>query len=104
MYVCHLCTYVNTLYAGNTLTVTLANSGDPEEMQHNAAFNQGLLVGGRVMRSLLQLSERWPCYVLFVGWMKFASLESNLGKILVKIKISRAKMSQLIRARFLLHR
>ena len=27
---------------------------------------------GRMMRSLLQLSQRWPCH-------KFASLEANLG-------------------------
>ena len=31
-------------------------------------------VGGRVVHFLLQLSERWPCNILFVGRMKFASL------------------------------
>ena len=36
-------------------------------------------VGGRVVRSLLQLSERWPYHFLYVGRMKFASLEANLG-------------------------
>ena len=32
----------NPLYTGNTLMGTLANSEDPDEMQHNAAFHQGL--------------------------------------------------------------
>ena len=36
-------------------------------------------VGGRVVRPLLQLSETWSCHILFVGRMKFASLEANLG-------------------------
>ena len=36
------------------------------------------------MGSLLQLSERWPCHVLPVGRMKFATLEANLsGGLLV---------------------
>ena len=38
-----------------------------------------LLVVGRVVHSLLQLSERWPCHILFVGRMEFASLETRLG-------------------------
>ena len=29
--------------------------------------------------SLLQLSERWPCQILFVDRMKNASFETNLG-------------------------
>ena len=36
-------------------------------------------VCGRVVHSLLQLSERWPCHIWPVGRMKFASLEANLG-------------------------
>ena len=32
----------NTLYTGNPLTGTLISSEDPDEMQHNAAFHQGL--------------------------------------------------------------
>ena len=32
----------NPLYSGNPLTSTFANSEDPDEMQHNAAFHQGL--------------------------------------------------------------
>ena len=32
----------NPLYTGNLKTGTLANSEDPDEMQHNAAFHQGL--------------------------------------------------------------
>ena len=30
------------MYTGNLLRGTLANSKDPDEMQHNAAFHQGL--------------------------------------------------------------
>ena len=33
---------VNPLYLGNPITSTFANSEDPDEMQHNAAFYQGL--------------------------------------------------------------
>ena len=33
------------------------------------------LEGGRVVRSLQQLSERWPCHIWLVGRMKFASLD-----------------------------
>ena len=35
-------------------------------------------VGGRVVRSLLQLSKRWPCHIWPVSMMKFASLEENM--------------------------
>ena len=33
---------LNPLYNGNPLSGTLVNSEDPDEMQHNAAFHQGL--------------------------------------------------------------
>ena len=33
---------LNRLYMGNPKVVTLANSEDPDEMQHNATFHQGL--------------------------------------------------------------
>ena len=33
---------VNPVYSGKPLTNTFANSEDPDEMQHNAAFHQGL--------------------------------------------------------------
>ena len=36
-------------------------------------------VGGRVVRSLLQLSERWPYHIWHVDRMKFALLDANLG-------------------------
>ena len=32
----------NPLYLGKAGTSTFANSEDPDEMQHNAAFHQGL--------------------------------------------------------------
>ena len=32
-----------------------------------------------MVHSLLQLSDRWPCHNLFVGRMKFATIEANLG-------------------------
>ena len=32
----------NPLYSGNPLTGTFANSENPDEMQHDAAFHQGL--------------------------------------------------------------
>ena len=35
---------VNPLYTGNPYTGTLANSEDPDEMQHNAAFHQSALI------------------------------------------------------------
>ena len=35
----------------------------------------------RVMCSMLQLSERWPCHIWLVGRMKFASLVVNLGGV-----------------------
>ena len=35
--------------------------------------------GSRVVRSLLQLSERWPCHIWLIDRMKFASLEANSG-------------------------
>ena len=34
-----LSVYLNPLYTGNSLTCTLANSIDPDEMQHKAAFH-----------------------------------------------------------------
>ena len=34
---------------------------------------------GKVMQSLLQLSERWPCHVWLDGRMRFSSLEANLS-------------------------
>ena len=34
--------YINPLYSGNPITSTFANSEDPDEMQHNAAFHHGL--------------------------------------------------------------
>ena len=37
-----------------------------------------LIVGGRVVRSQLQLLERWPCYIRLAGRVKFASLEADL--------------------------
>ena len=33
---------LNHLYLGNPLTSTFINSEDPDEMQYNAAFHQGL--------------------------------------------------------------
>ena len=36
-------TVLNPLYSGNPETSTFANSEDSDEMQHNAAFHQGLL-------------------------------------------------------------
>ena len=33
---------INPLYGGNPLMTTLENSEDPDKMQHNAAFHQGL--------------------------------------------------------------
>ena len=33
---------INPLYTGNCKIGTLANSEDPDEILHNAAFNQGL--------------------------------------------------------------
>ena len=33
---------VNPLYSGNPLRTNFANSEDPDEMHHNAAFHQGL--------------------------------------------------------------
>ena len=49
--------------------------------QYHMATLKALLqvAGGRVVRFLLQLSERWPCHIWLVGRMKFASLEANLG-------------------------
>ena len=34
--------FINPLYTGNHLRGTLVNSEDLDEMQHNAAFHQGL--------------------------------------------------------------
>ena len=36
------CNMISLLYTGNPITSILANSEDPDEMQHNAAFHQGL--------------------------------------------------------------
>ena len=33
---------LNPLYSGNPKTSNFANSEDPDEMQHHAAFHQGL--------------------------------------------------------------
>ena len=41
--------------------------------------NTFLRVDGRVVRSLLQLSERWPCHIWPVGRMKFALLDIWVG-------------------------
>ena len=62
------------------IVFTLTNSVGPDEMPHDAAFHLDLhFVGGRVVHSLLQLSERWSCHIWLVDRMKLASLESNLG-------------------------
>ena len=37
----------NPLYSGNPLMRTFVNSEDPDEMQHNAAFHQGLHCKGK---------------------------------------------------------
>ena len=36
------CRDINPLYTGNPKLGALANSEDPDQMQHNAAFDQGL--------------------------------------------------------------
>ena len=36
--------------------------------------------GGKEVHSLLQLPEKWPCHILLVNKMKFASLEADLGR------------------------
>ena len=36
------CKPLDPLYTGKSLMCTLTNSEDPDEMQHNAAFHQGL--------------------------------------------------------------
>ena len=41
MYLSHTC-HALTIYFGCRLTGTLANSEDPDEMPHEAAFHQGL--------------------------------------------------------------
>ena len=33
---------VNPLYSGNPEMITFANNEDPDEMQHNTAFHQGI--------------------------------------------------------------
>ena len=33
-----------------------------------------IFMGGKAVRSLLRLSERWPCHIWHVGWMKSAYL------------------------------
>ena len=33
-----------------------------------------------MVRSLLQLSERWSCHIWPVGRMKFSSIETNFGE------------------------
>ena len=39
----YLCVYMfNPMYSGNPYTSNFAKSEDPDEMQHNAAFHQGL--------------------------------------------------------------
>ena len=42
---------INNLYTGNPSVGTFANSEDPDEMQHNAAFHQCLFV--KVKKDLL---------------------------------------------------
>ena len=37
-------------------------------------------LGGRVVHSLLQFSERGPCHSWLVGMMKFASIKAHLGE------------------------
>ena len=38
----HSVSFLNPFVSGNPLNGYFANSLDPDEMQHNAAFNQGL--------------------------------------------------------------
>ena len=42
-------------------------------------FTVLLMLGSGVVRSLLQLSERWFCHIWLAGRMKFASFEASLG-------------------------
>ena len=37
-------------------------------------------VGDKMVHSRIQLSKRWPCHMLFVGKMKFASFDAHLGE------------------------
>ena len=41
-----------------------------------------------VVRSLLQLSERWPCHIWHVDGVKFASLEANFGGVWGPFRLS----------------
>ena len=46
--------------------------------KENLKLSHGYL-GSRVVRPLLQLSERWPCHIWLVEEVKFASHEANVG-------------------------
>ena len=60
----------------------VANSGRWGLLVYSSFLSIGrshpVYVCGRVVPSLLQLSERWLCHIWFVDRMKFASLEANL--------------------------
>ena len=47
----------------------------------NASIYGPRYEGGRVVRYLLQLSERWHCNIWFIDRMKYASLKANLGGV-----------------------
>ena len=53
---------------------------------YDFSLSISLIWGGRVVRSLLQLSEIWPRHIWLTGRMKFASLDihSTLNWPIVK--------------------
>ena len=53
--------YLALCIRGNLLTSTLANSEDPDEMQHNAAFHQGL----HCLKGKKDLTKE---YILFLNY------------------------------------
>ena len=52
-----------------------------------------MIMGGRVVCCLLQLSQRWPCHCWLVGRMKFASLEANFGWVSGPFSLSHSFLS-----------
>ena len=60
--------YINPLYSGDSQMSTFANSGDPDKMQHNAAFHQGhtVLKVKKIFRQRIQHFLKYNLTPLYI--------------------------------------
>ena len=67
---------------------TLANSVDPDEMQHNAAFHQGL-------DCLLRLKQQKYITIFFIKFYSVTPLNYTMGSPILIVSISMGKSTKI---------